>query len=77
LLVLQRQQPVSVTRISDLHEHAGNADVRHAWTGAHGLGWITGQYFCSLAGIDHFKPDVMLLRFAADLNRPPLVSSSS
>ena len=62
----RRLQAVSVMRISDLHEHAGNAEVRHAWTGVHGLGWITWQYFCSLAGIDHFKPDVMLLRFAAE-----------
>ena len=61
-----RLQAVSVMRISDLHEHAGNAEVRHAWTGVHGLGWITWQYFCSLVGIDHFKPDVMLLRFAAE-----------
>jgi hypothetical protein len=30
------------------------------------LGWVTWQYFCSLAGIDHFKPDVMLMRFAAE-----------
>ena len=36
------------------------------WPGIHGLGWVTWQYFCSLAGIDHFKPDVMLLRFAAE-----------
>jgi hypothetical protein len=62
----RRLQAVSVTRISDLHERAGNAGVRHAWTGVHGLGWVTWQYFCSLAGIDHFKPDVMLLRFAAE-----------
>jgi hypothetical protein len=27
---------------------------------------VTWQYFCSLAGIDHFKPDVMLMRFAAE-----------
>ncbi|HEU5386303.1 MAG TPA: hypothetical protein VFV73_10415 [Streptosporangiaceae bacterium] len=62
----RRLQAASVTCISDLHEHADNAEVRHAWTGVHGLGWVTWQYFCSLAGIDHFKPDVMLLRFAAE-----------
>lgn len=64
--VAKRVQAVSVMRISDLHEHAGDAEVRHAWTGVHGLGWVTWQYFCSLVGIDHFKPDVMLLRFAAE-----------
>ena len=59
-------QAVSVTDISDLRERAGDTEVRHAWTGVHGLGWVTWQYSCSLAGIDHFKPDVMLMRFAAE-----------
>jgi hypothetical protein len=62
----RRLQAVSVMRISDLHENTSSAEVRHAWTGVHGLGWVTWQYFCSLVGIDHFKPDVMLLRFAAE-----------
>jgi hypothetical protein len=61
-----RLQAVSVTDVSDLRERAGDAEVRHAWTGVHGLGWVTWQYFCSLAGIDHFKPDVMLMRFVAE-----------
>ena len=61
-----RLQAISVTRIPDLRERADDAEVRHAWTGVHGLGWVTWQYFCSLAGIDHFKPDVMLMRFAAE-----------
>ena len=60
------RQAVSVMRIPDFRERSGNAEVRHAWTGVHGLGWITWQYFCSLAGIDYFKPCVMLLRFAAE-----------
>ena len=62
----RRLQAVSVTDTSDLRELADDAEVRHAWTGVHGLGWVTWQYFCSLAGIDHFKPDVMLMRFAAE-----------
>lgn len=62
----RRLQAASVTSLSNLHEHADNAEVRHAWIGVHGLGWVTWQYFCSLAGIDHFKPDVMLMRFAAE-----------
>jgi hypothetical protein len=55
----RRLQAVSVTRIPDLRERADDAEVRHAWTGVHGLGWVTWQYFCSLAGIDYFKPDVI------------------
>jgi len=62
----RRLQAVSVTCIPDLRERADDAEVRHAWTGVHGLGWVTWQYFCALAGIDHFKPDVMLMRFAAE-----------
>jgi len=62
----RRLQAVSVTDIPDLRERADDAEVRHAWTGVHGLGWVTWQYFCSLAGIDHFKPDVMLIRFTAE-----------
>ena len=62
----RRLQAVSVTSIPDLHKRANDAEVRHAWTEVHGLGWVTWQYFCSLAGIDHFKPDVMLMRFAAE-----------
>jgi hypothetical protein len=62
----RRLQAISVTRIPDLHKCANDAEVRHAWTGVHGLGWVTWQYFCFLAGIDHFKPDVMLMRFAAE-----------
>jgi hypothetical protein len=61
----QRLQAMSVTAIPDLHERADDAGVRHAWTGVHGLGWVTWQYFCSLVGINHLKPDVMLTRFAA------------
>jgi len=65
-----RLQAVSVIRIEDLRQRAGDADVRRAWTGVHGLGWVTWQYFCSLVGIDHFKPDVMLMRFVSQtLNR--------
>ena len=62
----RRLQAVSVTDISGLRERADDAEVRHAWTGVHDLGWVTWQYFCSLAGIDHFKPDVMLMRFTAE-----------
>jgi hypothetical protein len=62
----RRLQAVQVTRIPDLRARADNAEVRHAWTGVHGLGWVTWQYFCSLVGVEHFKPDVMLMRFAAE-----------
>jgi hypothetical protein len=61
-----RLQAVSVTDVSDLRDRVDDTEVRHAWTGVHGLGWVTWQYFCSLAGIDHFKPDVMLMRFVAE-----------
>ena len=62
----RRLQAVSVTRIPDLQACARDAEVRRAWTGVHGLGWVTWQYFCSLAGVDHLKPDVMLMRFAVE-----------
>ena len=62
----RRLQALPVTYIPDLRERAEDAEVRRAWTGVHGLGWVTWQYFCSLAGIDHFKPDVMLMRFVAE-----------
>jgi hypothetical protein len=65
VLAANRLRAVSVTRVEDLRGRAGDAEVRHAWTGVHGLGWVTWQYFCSLVGIDHFKPDVMLMRFVA------------
>jgi hypothetical protein len=61
-----RLKALSVTRIPDLCVRANDAKVRHAWTGVHGLGWVTWQYFCPLVGIDHFKPDVMLMRFAGE-----------
>jgi hypothetical protein len=51
----RRLQAISVKRIPDLCERADDAEVRHEWTGVHGLGWVTWQYFCSLAGIDHVK----------------------
>ena len=44
-------------------QRADDGVVRRAWTGVHGLGWVTWKYFCSLAGIEHLKPDVMLMRF--------------
>ncbi len=47
----------------DLHKRAFDADVMQAWTGIHGLGWVTWQYFCALNGIDELKPDAMLMRF--------------
>jgi hypothetical protein len=39
--VAARLQAMSVTRIPDLHEQADDADVRRAWTGVRGLGWVT------------------------------------
>jgi hypothetical protein len=62
----RRLQALSVICIPDLRERAEDTEVRRAWTGVHGLGWVTWQYFCSLTGIDHFKPDVMLMRFTAE-----------
>jgi hypothetical protein len=62
----RRLQATSVNSIPDLTDRADDPGVRQAWTSVHGLGWITWQYFCSLAGIDHLKPDVMLMRFVSD-----------
>jgi hypothetical protein len=61
----ERLRALSVTQIPDLCERTDDAAARNAWTAVRGLGWVTWQYFCSLAGIDHFKPDIMLMRFAA------------
>lgn len=49
----------------DLDLLAAQADTWKAWTGVHGLGWITWQYFCLMNGIDGMKPDVMLTRFVS------------
>ena len=65
VVVARRLQAKSVTEIGHLRQRAGDAAVQRAWTGVHGLGWVTWQYFCSLAGIEHLKPDVMLMRFVA------------
>jgi hypothetical protein len=65
IAVARRLQAESVTEIGHLRQCAGEEAVRRAWTGVHGLGWVTWQYFCSLAGIEHLKPDVMLMRFVA------------
>jgi hypothetical protein len=64
--VAHRLQAVSVTQVDHLRQRADDAEVRHAWTGVRGLGWVTWQYFCSLVGIDQMRPDIMLMRFAAD-----------
>jgi hypothetical protein len=61
----QRLHALSVTHVPELRERADDPAVRQAWTGVHGLGWITWQYFCALVGIDQLKPDVMLTRFVA------------
>ena len=57
IAVARRLQAESVTEIDHLRQRADDGVVRRAWTGVHGLGWVTWQYFCSLVGIDHFKPD--------------------
>jgi hypothetical protein len=62
----RRLQAAGITCIPDLIEHSDDPSARHAWTGVHGLAWITWQYLCSLAGIDHLKPDVMLTRFVSE-----------
>lgn len=64
--VAGRLQAMSVTHVPDLRERSADAEVRHAWTGVHGLGWVTWQCFCSLveesnqepttAGAKHSKP---------------------
>jgi hypothetical protein len=64
-----RLRSLSVSGIEDLRQRTSDREVRSAWTGVHGLGWVTWQYLCSLVGIDHFKPDVMLMRFAVDTLR--------
>ena len=48
----RRLRAEGVVTIPDLRERADDACVRHAWTGVHGQGWVTWQYFCSLTGID-------------------------
>ncbi len=59
----RRLRAAGVVYSGDLHKRAFDADVRQAWTGIHGLGWVTWQYFCALNGIDELKPDAMLMRF--------------
>lgn len=54
-----------IVHADDLRQRTASPDVRRAWTGTPGLGWVTWQYFCSLNGIDAFKPDVMLMRFTS------------
>ena len=61
----RRLRAAGVTHSGDLCKRASEAEVRQAWIGIHGLGWITWQYFCALTGIDELKPDVMLTRFVA------------
>jgi hypothetical protein len=61
----QRLRAAGVTCSGDLRNRASEAEVRQAWTGIYGLGWITWQYFCALTSIDELKPDVMLTRFVA------------
>lgn len=69
--VAHRLRDVSVTDIAELRRRAGDSEVSRAWTGVHGLGWVTWQYVCSLAGVDHFKPDILLTRFVSQtLHRP-------
>jgi hypothetical protein len=36
---------------------------KKAWTGVHGLGWVTFEYFRLLCGAETAKPDVMIRRW--------------
>lgn len=53
---------VSVRRASDLH-NAKPEEVKEAYTGVPGLGWITHEYFLMLLGQPGIKADVMITRF--------------
>ncbi|NDK32441.1 hypothetical protein [Nesterenkonia haasae] len=53
---------ISVGRASDLHD-AKPEDVKKAYTGVPGLGWITHEYFLMLLGQPGIKADVMITRF--------------
>lgn len=39
---------------------------KKAWTGVHGLGWVTFEYFRLLCGAETAKPDIMIHRWLAD-----------
>jgi hypothetical protein len=54
-----------VTSIPDLRGQADGGEVRHAWTGVHGLGWSPGSTSARWLA-STFKPDVMLIRFTAE-----------
>jgi hypothetical protein len=38
---------------------------KKAWTGVHGLGWVTFEYFRLLCGAETAKPDIMIHRWLA------------
>lgn len=40
--------------------------LKEAYTGVHGLGWVTFEYFLMLLGIPGVKADSMIRRFVAD-----------
>lgn len=40
--------------------------LKEAYTGVHGLGWVTFEYFLMLLGIPGVKADTMIRRFVAD-----------
>lgn len=42
---------------------ADPADVKRAYTGVHGLGWVTCEYFQMLLGVFGVKADTMIVRF--------------
>lgn len=75
--VAGRLVDAGVSVADDLQETIADPAVRSAWTGADGLAWVTWRYFCSLNGIDGFKPDVMLVRFVSkSLGRPVSASET-
>jgi hypothetical protein len=39
---------------------------KKAWTGVHGLGWVTFEYFRLLCGAETAKPDIMIYRWLND-----------
>jgi hypothetical protein len=55
-------QEIEVNTASDLTENKV-AEAKAAYTGVHGLGWITFEYFLMLLGRPGIKADTMIARF--------------
>lgn len=70
----QALQKAGIQRAGDISEDTLGA-AKAAYTGVHGLGWITFEYFLMLLGKPGIKADTMIVRFvnsaldAANLDR--------